>query len=73
MTPPPSFSLSSVSTLAAWDWNTFGLGLGVVGFAAVCVLLVLAILIQKPQGGGLSGAFGAGSSGSGQTAFGTKT
>jgi protein translocase SecG subunit len=30
------------------------------------------VLIQKPQGGGLAGAFGAGAS-SGQTAFGTKT
>ncbi|HYD00563.1 MAG TPA: preprotein translocase subunit SecG [Phycisphaerales bacterium] len=60
-------------TLAAWDWGRFGIGLMVVLFGAVCVLLVLAILIQKPQGGGLSGAFGAGASGSGQTAFGTKT
>src|SRR5205823_1071321 len=33
---------------------------------------VLTVLIQKPQGGGISGAFGGGG-GSGQTAFGTKT
>ncbi len=41
-------------------------------FLAVSVLMILVILIQKPQGGGLSGAFGAGAS-SGQTAFGAKT
>lgn len=35
-------------------------------------LLMLMVLIQKPQGGGLAGAFGSGA-GSGQTAFGTKT
>jgi preprotein translocase subunit SecG len=41
-------------------------------FIVVCVFMVLTVLIQKPQGGGLAGAFGAGAS-SGQTAFGTKT
>jgi len=35
-------------------------------------MLMLMVLIQKPQGGGLAGAFGSGA-GSGQTAFGTKT
>lgn len=44
----------------------------VLGFVVVCVVLILTVLIQRPQGGGLSGAFGAGG-GSGQTAFGTKT
>ena len=44
----------------------------VVGFCVLCILLVLTILIQRPQGGGLSGAFGSGA-GSGQTAFGAKT
>jgi preprotein translocase subunit SecG len=42
-------------------------------FILVCVLMVLVVLIQKPQGGGLAGAFGGSSAGSGQTAFGTKT
>src|SRR5262245_53140510 len=41
-------------------------------FLFVCVLLILAVLIQRPAGGGLSGAFGSGA-GSGQTAFGAKT
>lgn len=41
-------------------------------FLFVCVLLILAVLIQRPTGGGLSGAFGSGA-GSGQTAFGAKT
>jgi preprotein translocase subunit SecG len=41
-------------------------------FLFVCVLLMLAVLIQRPAGGGLSGAFGSGA-GSGQTAFGAKT
>ncbi|MEM7628869.1 MAG: preprotein translocase subunit SecG [Planctomycetota bacterium] len=43
-------------------------------FMLVCVAMILIILIQRPQGGGLSGAFGAGGGdGAGQTAFGTKT
>lgn len=47
----------------------------VVFFLVVCVTMILVVLIQRPQGGGLSGAFGSGggSSGAGQTAFGTKT
>jgi len=44
-----------------------------VAFIVVCVFMVLTILIQKPQGGGLSAAFGGGAASSGQTAFGTKT
>lgn len=43
-----------------------------VFFLVVCLSMILIVLIQRPQGGGLSGAFGAGG-GSGQTAFGTKT
>ena len=42
-------------------------------FILICVVMVLVVLIQKPQGGGLAGAFGGSSAGSGQTAFGTKT
>lgn len=46
-------------------------GLLVVFFLFVSASLILVVLIQRPQGGGLSGAFGGGS-GSGQTAFGAK-
>lgn len=48
------------------------LGLMIVGFIIVCVMLVLTVLIQRSQGGGLAGAFGS-AAGSGQTAFGAKT
>ena len=41
-------------------------------FLLVCVIMILTVLIQRPQGGGLSGAFGSGA-GSGQTAFGSRT
>lgn len=44
----------------------------VVLFLFLSVLMILVILIQRPQGGGLSGAFGS-SAGSGQTAFGART
>ncbi len=47
-------------------------GLLSVGFLFVCIILILTVLIQRPSGGGLSGAFGS-ASGSGQTAFGAKT
>ena len=60
-----------ITTLAVSSWV---LGLLTAAFLFVCVLLVLTILIQKPQGGGLGGAFGAGGGGSsGQTAFGART
>ncbi|MBL4591596.1 MAG: preprotein translocase subunit SecG [Phycisphaerales bacterium] len=47
----------------------------VVVFLAVSITMILIVLVQRPQGGGLSGAFGAGGGGggAGQTAFGTKT
>ena len=41
-------------------------------FFLVSLLMIFVVLIQRPQGGGLSAAFGAGQ-GSGQTAFGAKT
>jgi|GEM_PF-617230 len=59
-------------TTLAIDWPTVFTGLMVVAFLAVCLILILTVLIQRPQGGGLSGAFGS-SAGSSQTAFGAKT
>jgi preprotein translocase subunit SecG len=56
-------------SLAASGWL---IGILTVLFMVVCVVLILTVLIQRPQGGGLAGAFGSGA-GSGQTAFGTKT
>lgn len=52
--------------------NAIVTGLLIVLFLFVCLLLILTVLIQRPAGGGLSGAFGSGA-GSGQTAFGTRT
>ncbi|MFZ4573188.1 MAG: preprotein translocase subunit SecG [Phycisphaerales bacterium] len=59
-----------LSLLAQWPF--WVVNLLIVFFLAICVVMLLTILIQKPQGGGLSAAFGAGAS-SGQTAFGAKT
>ncbi|MEM1330656.1 MAG: preprotein translocase subunit SecG [Planctomycetota bacterium] len=56
-------------TLGLSQWFV---GISVVVFMAISVVLILVVLIQRPQGGGLSGAFGS-SAGSGQTAFGAKT
>ena len=56
----------------AFAWPTWAVGLLTLLFVLISLVLILTVLIQKPQGGGLSGAFGSGS-GSGQTAFGTKT
>lgn len=47
-------------------------GLLIALFLLVSILMILVVLIQRPAGGGLSGAFGSGA-GSGQTAFGAKT
>jgi len=44
----------------------------IIMFLLVSVFMTLVILIQKPKGGGLSGAFG-GAGGGAQTAFGSKT
>ncbi|MCC6660186.1 MAG: preprotein translocase subunit SecG [Phycisphaerales bacterium] len=52
--------------------NGFLVGGLIVIFVIVCMILMLTVLIQRPSGGGLSGAFGSGA-GSGQTAFGAKT
>ncbi|HCD34952.1 MAG TPA: preprotein translocase subunit SecG [Phycisphaerales bacterium] len=43
-----------------------------IAFVFVCVLLVLLILIQRPKGGGLAGAFGGAGGGSDQAMFGAK-
>ena len=59
-------------TLAV-EWGNVGRGALATLFIVVCVLMILAVLIQKPQGGGLAGAFGGSNAGSGQTAFGAKT
>ncbi|MCA9306866.1 MAG: preprotein translocase subunit SecG [Phycisphaerales bacterium] len=61
-----------MSTLAL-DGSQIGIALLIVLFLIISVLMVLVVLIQRPQGGGLSGAFGASSDGAGQTAFGAKT
>lgn len=53
-------------------WAPWLIGILTVLFLLVCVMMILTVLIQRPQGGGLSGAFGSGA-GSGQTAFGAKT
>ena len=56
------------TTLAA---NALVFILGML-FILTCIFMMLVILIQKPKGGGLSGAFG-GAGGSAQAAFGAKT
>lgn len=58
-------------TLTLAQLPLWSISLLVVLYVLISVVLVLAVLIQRPQGGGLSTAFGAGA-GSGQTAFGTK-
>lgn len=50
------------------------IGLMVVFFLFISLCMMLIVLIQRPQGGGISGAFGGGGAeGAGQTAFGAKT
>lgn len=54
--------------------NQYVIGLTVVGFVLASLLMILIVLVQRPQGGGLSDAFGSGSGGgAGATAFGAKT
>ncbi len=55
-------------TLGAWYVTLMG-----TLFALTCLFMLLVILIQKPRGGGLSGAFGGAGGGSAQAAFGAKT
>lgn len=61
-----------LQTLAI-DFSNFLRGFLLVLFLAVSVGMILVVLIQRPQGGGLSGAFGASADGAGQTALGVKT
>jgi preprotein translocase subunit SecG len=58
--------------LFGMPWSQIAVGGTLVGVIVACLLLILIVLVQKPQGGGLAGAFGSGA-GSGQTAFGTRT
>lgn len=60
------------SLMLGYEWSQFGTVAMALIFLVSCLLLILIVLIQKPQGGGLAGAFGSGA-GSGQTAFGTRT
>lgn len=60
------------SLMLGLNWGQIGTVTMAVVFLVACLLLILIVLIQKPQGGGLAGAFGSGA-GSGQTAFGTRT
>jgi len=53
-------------------WAPWSVGIATVLFLVICIMLIMTVLIQRPQGGGLAGAFGSGA-GSGQTAFGAKT
>jgi len=60
--------------LLAFDVSQWLVGLLVVFFLFISLCMMLIVLIQRPQGGGLSGAFGGGGAeGAGQTAFGAKT
>ncbi len=43
-----------------------------ITFVLICAFMILVVLIQKPKGGGLSGAFGGGGGGGSQAVFGAK-
>ncbi len=64
-----TLNASIPALLGAVTWLNASL---VVLFLLISAVMILIILIQRPQGGGLSGAFGSGA-GSGQTAFGART
>ncbi len=57
----------------ALNFGGFLQGLLLVAFLVISIVMILVVLIQRPQGGGLSGAFGASADGAGQTALGVKT
>lgn len=63
-------SINSTSQLLAVaggaGWTEWLLALG---FVAICLIMMLVILIQKPKGGGLSGAFGGGAGGGSERSF----
>ena len=71
---PMNTTLAQNLTLA-YTWNPMLTNILVGVFLMISGAMILLVLIQRPQGGGLSGAFGAGGGGggAGQTAFGTKT
>ena len=46
-----------------WIWTM------AIGFALISLIMMLVVLIQKPKGGGLSGAFGGGAGGGSESAF----
>lgn len=70
-------TLAQSTPTLAYTWNPVLTNLLVGLFLLISIGMILLVLIQRPQGGGLSGAFGAGGggggAGAGQTAFGTKT
>lgn len=68
-------TLAQSTPTLAYTWNPVFTNLLVGLFLVISFAMILLVLIQRPQGGGLSGAFGAGGGGggAGQTAFGTKT
>jgi preprotein translocase subunit SecG len=61
-------------SLLAFETSQWLIGLMVVFFLFISLCMMLIVLIQRPQGGGIAGAFGGGGAeGAGQTAFGAKT
>ncbi len=67
-------ALAAILGLVIWGliaWLGLTQALAIL-FIFTCILMMLVILIQKPKGGGLSGAFG-GAGGGQQAAFGAKT
>lgn len=61
-----------LAALATGLYFIFGtVGVLLVFFLVVCIFMMGIILIQKPRGGGLSGAFG-GAGGSSQAVFGSR-